>query len=100
MSLKGIEEQYILGAGQVEQRGAEEILFAIEIACINTVDCNVTECIFKNMSSIATDGAAVNIGNKGGIWKSVEDKWKNNTITNNVPRFGVLFIGQILHGKM
>lgn len=43
VSLKGVEEQYFLGAGQVEQRGSEEILVTIETACI--VGHDVTEYI-------------------------------------------------------
>ncbi|KAL5235556.1 hypothetical protein ACI65C_002966 [Semiaphis heraclei] len=85
VSLKGVEEQYFLGAGQVEQRGAEGILDAIETACINNVGHDVTEYIFKNISSIVTDGAAVNIGSKGGLWTLVENKWRNNSNKSNVP---------------
>jgi len=85
VSLNGVEEQYFLGAKQVEQRGAEGILDAIETACINNVDHDVTEYIFKNISSIVTDGAAVNIGSKGGIWILVENKWRNNSNKSNVP---------------
>jgi hypothetical protein len=85
VSLKGIEEQYFLGAGQVEQRGVEGILDAIETACINTVGHDVTEYIFKNISSIVTDGAVVNIGRKGGLWKLVEEKRRNNKNKNYVP---------------
>ncbi|KAL4107180.1 hypothetical protein QTP88_017563 [Uroleucon formosanum] len=85
VSLKGVEEQYFLGAGQVEQRGAEGILDAIETACINNVGHDVTEYIFKNISSIVTDGAAVNIGSEGGLWTLVENKWRNNSNKSNVP---------------
>jgi len=85
VSLKGVEEQYLLGAGQVEKRGAEGILDAIETACINNVGHDVTEYIFKNISSIVTDGAAVNIGNKGGLWTLFENKWRNNSNKSNVP---------------
>lgn len=85
VSLKGVKEQYFLGAGQVEQRGAEGILDAIETACINNVGHDVTEYIFKNISSIVTDGAAVNIDGKGGLWTLVENKWRNNSNKSNVP---------------
>ncbi|KAL4132410.1 hypothetical protein QTP88_009564 [Uroleucon formosanum] len=71
--------------GQVEQRGAEGILDAIETACINNVGHDVTEYIFKNISSIVTDGAAVNIGSEGGLWTLVENKWRNNSNKSNVP---------------
>lgn len=74
VSLKGIEEQFFLGAGQVKQRGAEEILNAIESACKTNVGQDVTEYIFINISSIVTDGAAVNIGSKGGLWTLLENK--------------------------
>ncbi|KAL4122559.1 hypothetical protein QTP88_014865 [Uroleucon formosanum] len=85
VSLKGVEEQYFLGAGQVEQRGAEGILDAVETACINNVGHDVSEYIFKNISSIVTDGAAVNIGSEGGLWTLVENKWRNNSNKSNVP---------------
>lgn len=74
-----------MGAGQVEQRGADGILDAIETACIKTVGHDVTEYIFKNILSIVTDGAAVNIGSKGGLWTLVENKWRNNSNKSNVP---------------
>lgn len=45
VSLKGVEEQYFLGAGQVELRSAEGILDAIETAYINNVGHDVTEYI-------------------------------------------------------
>jgi len=76
VSLKGVEEQYFLGAGQVEQRGAEGILDAIETACINNVGHDVTEYIFKNISSIVTDGY---------LWTLVENKRRNNSNKSNVP---------------
>lgn len=85
MSLKGVEQLYFSGTGQVEQRGVEGILNAIETASKNTVGQELTEYIFKNISSIVTEGAVVNIGNKGGLWTLLERKWRNKTDKINVP---------------
>lgn len=55
-----------------KEKGSEGILGAK-----NTVVHNTTEYIFKNISSIVTDGTigtAVNIGNKGDLSKLVDNK--------------------------
>lgn len=57
------------------KRGAQDILEAIETACINSVGIEVTEYIFKNMSEIVTDDASVNIGERGRLWTLFQEKW-------------------------
>lgn len=79
----GKEEQFFLGAGEVCKRGAVGILESIETACINILGIEVSEYIFKNMS-IVTDGASVNIGERGGLWTLFQQKWRS-LCEQNVP---------------
>jgi hypothetical protein len=60
----GKEEHFFLGTGEVCKRGAQGILEAIETGCINILAIELSEYVFKNMSSIVTDGDSVNIGER------------------------------------
>lgn len=81
---KGEQEQYFLGSGQVCKRGAEGLLEAIESAIRNNVGEATMEYILRNISSIVTDGANVNIGTKGGLWVLIENKWRTTVSTSNI----------------
>jgi len=73
----GKEDQFFLGAGLVSKRGAQGILDAIEVASINTIGAEATDYVFKNISSIVTDGASVNTGERGGLWTLFKQKYRS-----------------------
>jgi hypothetical protein len=70
----GCQEQYFLGASEPRIRGAKGVLGAVEDACIKTVGKPTANHIFRNASSIVTDGASVNTGEKEGFWTLFEAK--------------------------
>lgn len=78
-----------MGAGQVCKRGAEGVLEVIESACKNSVGKPTMKYILTHISSIVTDGANINIGNKGGLWTLIENKWRTaaskSSLSYNVP---------------
>lgn len=79
---EGTSNQYFLGAGQVTERGAQGVMQAVHSASLSTIGEKATEFVFNNISSVVTDGASINSGEKGGFWTLFENKWRytlNNT---------------------
>ena len=72
ITVSGDEDTIFLGAHEPETRGAHGVFNAVEQACNNTVGKEATQKIFSNMSSIVTDGASVNTGDKNGIWAAFD----------------------------
>ncbi|KAF0714641.1 E3 SUMO-protein ligase KIAA1586-like isoform X4 [Aphis craccivora] len=96
VSKNGETNQYFLGAGQVIKRGALGVLQAIESASLSTIGEKATDFVFKNISSIVTDGATVNSGEKGGLWTLFENKWRK-TSDNNTPSIPFIKIWCAVH---
>lgn len=65
---EGTQETIFLGMGAQSQRGAAGLFNAIK-EIINTAGENLYMKLLKKMSSIVTDGASVNIGERSGLWK-------------------------------
>jgi len=68
VSKTGEDETVFLGAAEPDIIGAQGHFNAVKTACKNTVGEPTTEYIFQNMSSIVTDGASVNTGERNGLW--------------------------------
>ena len=81
----GQQEQYFLGASEPQIRGAKDVMDAVESACRNTVGEAAAAHLFKNTSSLATDGAAINTGDKGGFWALFEKKRKEECADRLIP---------------
>lgn len=63
-----------LGIAEPEERGAQGLLGAVKQACDTALGTKFHKEIFRNVSSVVTDGASVNIGDKQGLWKLLDDE--------------------------
>lgn len=70
---EGQLELIFLGMAEQTQRGAVGLLAATIAAIENNFGSVFAEVVLKKISSICTDGANVNIGERGGLWKLLED---------------------------
>lgn len=71
----GIPELLFLGVAEQTQRGANGLLQAVLTAVKqNFGDQFLNEQVLQKISSICTDGTNVNTGDKGGLWKYLEDE--------------------------
>ena len=78
----GEETQYFLGAAEPQQRGASGLLGAVCEACSNVLSENRSTDLFAQMSSLVTDGASANTGDKKGLWTIMEKmRAENSTMT-------------------
>lgn len=68
VNLKGEEKLYFIAETEIIKRGAEGICGAIKTACIKSVGNENFEVILRKISSLVTDGASSNIGEKNGLW--------------------------------
>lgn len=77
----GSQELYFLGAAEPQERGAKGLLGAVIEGCANTigetVDKRKVAPLMKKISSMITDGAAVNTGEKNGLWVLFEKYLKS-----------------------
>ena len=78
----GSEEQYFLGASEPRCRGAKGILEALEEACINTVGESAAKHILRHASSLVTDGASINTGERSGLWTLFRAKMRDHQSTS------------------
>lgn len=76
ISNNGSEELYFLGAAEPEERGAAGLLGAVKSGCSNTIGSSADD-ILKYVSSIVTDGASVNTGEKAGFWTLLDEYVKS-----------------------
>ena len=81
----GTEEQYFLGASEPSSRGAKGVLEAVEEACRETVGSDAANHIFLHASSLVTDGASVNTGERSGLWALFRSKMREHNPECTVP---------------
>lgn len=76
ISKSGFEELFFLGAAEPQEKGAEGLLNAVKSGCKTTLGSDVS-FLMKNISSVVTDGASINVGLKSGFWKIFNDYIKS-----------------------
>lgn len=79
----GKQETLFLGMGAQSQRGAIGLFSAIQ-DIINASGEHLYLKVLKKMSSIVTDGASVNIGERSGLWKLIDDDAKLHNARQNI----------------
>lgn len=82
ISKDGSEKLYFLGAAEPQERGAEGLLGAVQNGCKMTLG-SISPNILKDVSSIVTDGASVNTGDKSGLWKLFYEYLKKIVLEEN-----------------
>lgn len=78
---RGVQETIFLGIGDQTERGATGMLDAMKCGLNETF--SEYEWIFKLISSLVTDGASVNTGEKKGLWRLIDDN--SNALGSQVP---------------
>ena len=68
VTITGEEEEYFLGAAEPRKRGAKGMCAAVQEAGLSVVGENNVKRMFSHMSSLVTDGASANTGEKGGLF--------------------------------
>lgn len=71
---EGNNEWILLGVAEQTERKAEGLFKAVKEAILKNLDYAEYSILMKKISSICTDGANVNIGDSGGLWKFFEDE--------------------------
>lgn len=79
ISKTGSEELYFLGAAEPEEKGAKGMLEAVKHGCDGTLGTS-SNGMLKQTSSLVTDGASVNTGEKEGLWKLFDKFLKSLTL--------------------
>lgn len=80
---EGELETLFLGVGAQSQRGATGLFNAIQ-EIINAAGEDLFLKVVHKMSSIVTDGASVNIGERSGLWKLIDDYAKEHKVLQNI----------------
>jgi len=63
----------------MQEKGAKGICAAVETTCSNTLgQCDVKE-LFSHMSSLVTNGASVNTGERGSLWTLMDSMQQINS---------------------
>lgn len=76
----GDTKDFFLGAAEPQSNGAAGLLEAVKSACNNTLaSSTAADQIFKATSSLVTDGASVNTGEKNGLWAIFKKEKASNT---------------------
>ena len=86
-------ENVFLGAAEPQTNGAKGVHDAILTACARTVrlgsddDLSIQEAkkLFCRASSLVTDGASVNVGQRNGLWALLEKDRENTELNENQP---------------
>ncbi|XP_025204369.1 E3 SUMO-protein ligase KIAA1586-like isoform X1 [Melanaphis sacchari] len=68
ITLEGEEKLYFLGAEEPVERGAKGMCDALKTACVKRLGNENFNNILKKTSSLVTDGASSNVGQKSGLW--------------------------------
>lgn len=68
----GSEELYFLEAAEPEAIRAAGMLGAVKSRCSNTIGSS-SDDILNDLSSVVTDGASVNTGEKAGFWTLLDE---------------------------
>lgn len=71
---KGEVELLFLGVGQQKKKGAAGLLDATLTAVKNNLNVETLRIVLTKMSSICTDGAAINTGEGSGLWSRFENE--------------------------
>ena len=93
VSPTGVAENVFLGAAEPQTNGAKGVHDAILTACARTVrlgsddDLSMQEAkkLFCRASSLVTDGASVNVGQRNGLWTLLEKDPENIDLNENQP---------------
>lgn len=75
VSETGEEKLHLIGVAEPQERGVKGLLGAVHQSCESTREAEAPK-ILKNVSSIVTDGATVNTGQKAGLWTLFDEKLK------------------------
>lgn len=67
-------ETVFLGIGQKDTEGARGLFDAVVEGICNNVGVELYQLIMARVTSICTDGANVNLGEKGGLWAFLKDE--------------------------
>ena len=86
---EGESELYFLGASEPKVRGANGVLQALKQACSNTLGPNGAQQILSRSTSLVTDGASVNTGEKGGLWTLFRQEYRDSNSEQPLPLFNV-----------
>lgn len=76
-------ETIFLGIGQQKKRGAIGLMDAVKRGIIENLNEYLYRLIMSRVTSLCTDGARVNIGEKKGLWKLIDDELKK--YRSNIP---------------
>lgn len=76
-------ETIFLGIGQQKKRGAIGLMDAVKRGIIESLNEDLYRSIMSRVTSLCTDGARVNIGDKKGLWKLFDDELKQ--YRSNIP---------------
>ena len=69
--MRKVSQQIFLGVAEPDERGAVGIMNALTLT--TTFDDDGLKILISSIiSSIVTNGASVNVGEKGGVWKLLE----------------------------
>lgn len=79
----GYTEEVYIGVAEPEERGARGMVGALTASLKNTFG-DKGPSLMKLVSSIVTDGASVNIGEKAGLWALLQTERSNKTPENEV----------------
>ena len=93
VSPTGVAENEFLGASEPQTSGAKGVHDAILTACARTVrlgsddDLSMQEAkkLFYQASSLVTDGASVNVGQRNGLWILLKKDHENAELNENQP---------------
>lgn len=70
----GEPELIFLGIGEQITSGASGLFDAVKKGIIDNIGESLYETVMLSISSICTDGTNVNSGERGGLWKFIEDE--------------------------
>lgn len=70
----GKMELIFLGVGKQISRGATGLFDAVKSGIIENIGEDLYKTVMSRISSVCTDGTNVNTGEKGGLWKLIEDE--------------------------
>ena len=80
----GDENLVFLGAAEPKVRGARGVYRAVIRACQNVIGEDAVKPLLERVSSIVTDGASVNTGEKNGLWALFDSE-----IQSGVPKLKI-----------
>lgn len=92
----GAAEEVFLGAAEPEQRGAVGVLLAVKQALFTNFGSSAL-ALLKHVSSVVTDGASVNIGEKNGFWTLLESERKSSESDKAQPSVPLIKIWCAVH---